>query len=304
MSGCSNGDFGENKMRSPNEILLPVDFSPRSADVVRYAAGVARHFHSRITLLHVLLPVNPSWIAMGNAEIIDEVIACQKDESCNRLNQFSAGELRGIDLKRLVVEGDPAQVIAEYAAAEGAGLIMMPTCGCSAFRRFLLGSVTAKVLHDVNCPVWTSSHVTDGRSTISVIPKVIVCAIEPTPEGEQILRWASDLASDLEARLIVAHAIPSLEFRPETYFLEADMRKALIGDAHAMVCAMLQGSRTRDAQVRVEGGSVTTVVRSVVEDSQADLLVIGRSSGSGMLGRLRTHSYALIRESPCPVISI
>jgi hypothetical protein len=49
---------------------------------------------------------------------------------------------------------------------------------------------------------------------------------------------------------------------------------------------------------------VSTVVRSVVEDSRADLLIIGRASGKGIVGRLRTHSYALIRESPCPVISI
>lgn len=291
-------------MRSLNEILLPVDFSPRSADVVRYAAGVARQFHSRITLLNVLFPINPTWIAMGNGEIINEAMAYQKEQIGCRLDQFRAGALGGVDVKQLVAEGEPAQVITEYAATEGVDLIMMPTRGCSTFRRFLLGSVTAKVLHDVSCPVWTSSHVTDGRATVSVSPKVIVCAIEPNPEGERILHWASALASDLEARLIVAHAIPSLEFRPETYFLEADMRKLLIGDAQAMVCAMLQGSRTPDAEVRVEGGSVSTVVRSVVEDSQADLLVIGRASGKGMLGRLRTHSYALIRESPSPVISI
>jgi nucleotide-binding universal stress UspA family protein len=195
-------------------------------------------------------------------------------------------------------------VITTYCASERVGLVMMPTRGCSAFRRFLLGSVTAKVLHDVQCPVWTSSHVIDGHAAVSVIPKVIVCATDRTPEGDVLLQWATDLASDLQARLIVAHSIPSLEFNPETYFLEADMRRSLIGDAHAKISKVLQGSRMPGAEVRVEGGSVATVVRSVVEDSRADLLIIGRASDRGMLGRLRTHSYALIRESPCPVISI
>ena len=32
---------------------------------------------------------------------------------------------------------------------------MMPTHGCGPLRRFLLGSVTAKVLHDVSTAVWT-----------------------------------------------------------------------------------------------------------------------------------------------------
>jgi len=181
---------------------------------------------------------------------------------------------------------------------------MMPTRGCAAFRRFLLGSVTAKVLHDVNCPVWTSSHVTEGRSTVSAIPKVIVCAIQLSPDGVPILKWAADLASNLQARLIVAHAISSLEFHFKTLLPGADMRSTLIGDAHAKLSNLLQGSRMPETEVRVEGGSVPTAVRSVVKDSRADLLIIGRAPNDGMTGRLRTHSYALIRESRCPVLSI
>ena len=291
-------------MRSLGEILLPTDFSPRSVDTARYAAGVARHFDARVTLLHVLPLLNPVWAAMGNSTIVDEVVQHLDEDAANRLGLFLSEELRGVTARRVVLDGDPAQAITGYAASEHVGLIMMPTRGCAAFRRFLLGSVTAKVLHDVTCPVWTSSHVTDGRSPASAIPKVIVCAMEPGAEGDAILLWASDLAADLQARLIVAHAIPSLEFHPETYFLEAGMRKALIGDAQARIAKVLQGSRTPGADVRVAGGNVTTVIRSVIEDNRADLLIIGRASGRGMMGRLRTHSYALIRESPCPVISI
>ncbi len=34
----------------------------------------------------------------------------------------------------------------------------MSTRGEGAFFRFLLGSVTAKVLHEIHCPVWTGAH--------------------------------------------------------------------------------------------------------------------------------------------------
>jgi nucleotide-binding universal stress UspA family protein len=291
-------------MRSLTEILLPTDFSPRSADVVHYALGVARHFHSKVTLLHVLAPFNPAWAAIGSAAVVEEVLAQQREETCKRLHAFFKEELGDVALKRIVLEGDPAEVITTYCTSERVGLVMMPTRGGSAFRRFLLGSVTAKVLHDLTCPVWTSSHVTDGHATVSVIPKVIVCASDLTPDGDRILQWATNLASDLQARLIIAHAIPSLEFNPASYFLEADMRKARIGDAHATISKALKGFQRPDAEVRVEGGNVSTVVRSIVEDSRADLLIIGRASDRGMLGRLRTHSYDLIRESPCPVMSI
>src|SRR5580700_9466585 len=166
--------FGEIKMRSLTEILLPIEFSPRCAEVGRYAAGIARQFHSKITLLHVLPPIN--WTAMGEASLVGDILETQRQETCHRLDGFLTQELQDVTVDRLVCEGDAAGTIAEYCTANQVGLVMMPTRGCSAFRRFLLGSVTAKTLHDVACPVWTSSHITDGRSAASVIPKVIVCA--------------------------------------------------------------------------------------------------------------------------------
>jgi hypothetical protein len=59
-------------------------------------------------------------------------------------------------------EGDPAREITDYAQEQGADLIMMPTHGYRTFRSLLLGSVTAKVLHDAACPVWTGVHVEDS----------------------------------------------------------------------------------------------------------------------------------------------
>jgi nucleotide-binding universal stress UspA family protein len=292
-----------NKMRTLNEILLPTDFSPPAIDVARNAAAVARYFNSGITLLHVLPPINVSFAAFGSTAMIEDVLDHQKEETCESLNRSFADEFQGMDVKRIVAEGDAADTITAYCAAQRVGLVMMPTRGCTAFRRYLLGSVTAKVLHDVNCPVWTSSHLTDRRS-LSVIPKVIACAIDLTLEGDLILKWAAGLASDLQARLVAVHAIPSLEFHLEMHLLEANTRRAIIGNAHARISNVLQSSGMPEGEVRVAPGSVAAVVRSAVEDSGADLLIIGRASHPRRMGRLRTHSYALIRESECPVLSI
>jgi len=56
-------------------------------------------------------------------------------------------------------EGDPAQQIVEYARTTDVDLIMMPTHGYGRFRAALLGSVTAKVIHDSLCALWTSAHI-------------------------------------------------------------------------------------------------------------------------------------------------
>jgi len=103
--------------------------------------------------------------------------------------------------------------------------------------------------------------------------------------------------------VIVIHAIPELQSNP-VYILDADLRRDLVSQAHTRITKVLQDSRAPGAEIRIEGGSVSSVVCSAAEDNKADLLVIGRALDQGMLGRLRTHAYTLIRESPCPVISI
>jgi hypothetical protein len=51
-------------------------------------------------------------------------------------------------------------------------------------------------------------------------------------------------------------------------------------------------------------GEVADTVSHVAAGIEADLLVIGRNPDPGKLGRLRTDAYAIIRQSPCPVISV
>jgi hypothetical protein len=67
---------------------------------------------------------------------------------------------------RRIVRGIPTDTSSRRRRKSGTGadLIMMPTYGMGSFRRHLIGSVTAKVLHDVACPVWTAAHVETQRA--------------------------------------------------------------------------------------------------------------------------------------------
>jgi nucleotide-binding universal stress UspA family protein len=57
-------------------------------------------------------------------------------------------------------------------------------------------------------------------------------------------------------------------------------------------------------EVHIESADPVGYVREMADEAYADVVVIGRSPDESMFGRLRTHAYAVIRESPCPVISI
>ncbi len=287
-------------------ILLPTDFSPASRVTAQYAAALARHFKAKMTLLNVMPPPNLSMEALGTR--FDDVLDTQRSLTQTRLDSFMADELKYDEVKRVLVNGDPASTIVHFAHSESFDLIMMATRGCGPFRHFVLGSVTAKVLHDTHLPVWTGVHVEEMKGSPTVFIRSIICAVNDEVDNVDALRWASDLAHEFKANLVLAHALPSFRFDPETYYLESDLetelRKASAGEAKGRLSEMAQRCGVPDAAIYIEGGAVSKVVRLAVENNNADLVVIGRSMQTGALGRLRATSYSIINQSPCPIISV
>ncbi len=69
---------------------------------------------------------------------------------------------------------------------------MLPTHGRAPLRRFLLGSVTAKVLHDLTVPVWTGHPLRIPYTSI-------LAAIDTSDEAEAVIRAAAALAASYQA---------------------------------------------------------------------------------------------------------
>lgn len=286
-----------------DKILLPVDFSERGLGAARYMAALAGHFHSEITMLHVLEPMRYEFSALEfGGTVISDLAAGRAAQAQNQLDTFLAEELAGTRLKRVLVEGDPARKIVEHTHAEQAGLIAMPTHGYGPFRRFILGSVTAKVLHDADCPVWTGVHLEEAPPAASIAFRSLVCAVDLGPQSARTLGWAARMAAEYEARLVLVHAIASLEARPGEYF-DPDWKIALTKMAREE-CEKLLPDLPLRPEIVIDGGDPPRVVCAAAERFAADLLVIGRGSAAGLFGRLRTNAYAIIRQSPCPVVSV
>jgi nucleotide-binding universal stress UspA family protein len=66
----------------------------------------------------------------------------------------------------------------------------------------------------------------------------------------------------------------------------------------------LQASSGAGADVLLESGEPAETICDAAARLKSDVLVIGRGSAAGVFGRLRTNAYAIIRQSPCPVVSV
>ena len=202
-------------------------------------------------------------------------------------------------LEKLVENGDPAHVITEYAHKEHVDLIMMPTHGHGRFRRLLLGSVTAKVVHDAQCPVWTDVH--DETSFARPGCQAVMCAVDLRPEAVTSMQWAAAFAGSHKAELTLMHAIPALdgpappgEVRFRAYLTE--YAREYITD--------LQRKAGITAKVCIEGGKIAETVRNAALHHASDLIVIGQGCLHETLGGLRSNAYSITRKSPCPVVRV
>jgi nucleotide-binding universal stress UspA family protein len=288
-------------MRAFQKILFPADMSDSCTATAPFVETMAKKYNAELTLLHVLeMPSGliPDWYG-GAVPIVDTSAIWQAETEAAQ--SYLTDKFQGLKVHRVVVEGDAAQTIDDYARENGVDLIMMATHGYGLFRTLLLGSVTAKVLHDTPCPVWTGVHVED---TPAVSPEfaTIMCAVDRTEDSVATMRFACRLAHDSSARLFLVHAIPGAEVAPEKYF-DTDLRQYLEQDARKTV-AQLQETAAVAAPLCLGAGEVSHVVRDSALGHSADLVVIGRGRATRTLGRLRSNVYSIIRDAPCPVISV
>lgn len=271
-----NAFAGENEaVTKLSKILVPIEFSDRCADFAGFAVSFARRFHAKVTLLHVekSFEVDP----YGTIEDVRRI----KEQMISFLPQ-SVGDPN----VRLTIHVSPdvADEILSTAVGIRPNLIVMPTHGYGRIRRALTGSITDRVLRDAPCPVWTAAHTVPIWPAEWLNPRRILCAVDSLPEGSGVLSWASQLASELNVELCVAWSEKSVsETRRE---IESAAQKYQV-----------------DAETVIESKNTPATLRRAVEEMRAELLVVGRNAWKSS-AEARSDIYQIIREAPCPVVSI
>jgi nucleotide-binding universal stress UspA family protein len=283
-------------------ILFPVDLSKHSRGAVSFVRSMANRFHSQVTALHVV-EIPPSWYGPPELVAFEALVDKSEifDDRRNALNMFLAETFPGVSVERCVQQGDPATIITRVAHQKHSSLIMMPTHGYGPFRSLLLGSVTAKVLHDAECPVWTAAHAGEMPVDPDQSWREILCAVSAEPQDVPLLRWALQFAKEQGAQLRLVHGVGGFEQQPEG--MEDPLRDFLFGVAQERI-AKLQTDAGTNLEVSIEAGTAGQVVREIALQRHADLLLVGRGAIQKPLGRLRSSAYAIVRDAPCPVISV
>jgi nucleotide-binding universal stress UspA family protein len=135
------------------KVLVPVDGSENSMRAVSYAFNMAKnHPKMEVTLLAVAC-----WMAnysgryvLGLEEMNED---CKKQFSVKLEDAKNYFADRGVSVHAVLLQGDPADAIIDYAEKNGINKIIMGSRGLGPLKAAVMGSVTYKVLHHVNIPV-------------------------------------------------------------------------------------------------------------------------------------------------------
>lgn len=291
-------------------VLCPTDFSEFSDRALRYAADLARWYEAHLTVLHVVPIFSPiEAMPVGVGPVPGGAV--RREDVHEELERFIAPARKaGCPVDYVVADGSTVEQVLTHAAHVPADLIVMGTHGRSGFERFVLGSVTEKVLRKAPCPVLTVQKRTATPPPAGRPPfERIVCGVDFSETSLRALEYALSLAQEDNATITLVHVVESL---PETgplppgFDLDA-YRHRLRGELLERLKGVIPAHAPewcKPEAIVVEGKAWLELLR-ISEERNADLMVLG-VHGRGPLDRLLFGSTTsqVVRRSEAPVLSI
>jgi glycine betaine transporter len=141
-------------MLKASDILVPVDFSPTSANAVRAAIGIAAP-DGDITLLHVIDQTFIDDAVAASLGTVEEITGRLRERAEIDFTSLLEGMDAGtVDLERMIVVGVPFIEILKIARDLDLPMIVMGVRGRSTPpEEILFGSTAEKVLRGTRIPV-------------------------------------------------------------------------------------------------------------------------------------------------------
>ena len=132
-------------------ILCPIDFDENSLGALDKAIEIARHFGSKVILVHIL----PLVLAIGEIPPPVALYEDQKKDAEAKLADVVKQKLAGLPHEAHVYTGDVTASILEAQQKHQPDLLVMATHGRRGLSRMFLGSVAEAIVRKATCPVLT-----------------------------------------------------------------------------------------------------------------------------------------------------
>jgi nucleotide-binding universal stress UspA family protein len=134
------------------KILVPVDGSDNSYKALEAALVLSEKLGSNISVVNVMEQVPITHIE--SEKLLNELLEAYKKENQDILLKCTEiANQKGLTIKTLLLQGNPASAILDYNKKEKFDLVIMGSRGLGKFKELILGSVSSKIVHHSPCAV-------------------------------------------------------------------------------------------------------------------------------------------------------
>jgi len=258
------------------KILVPTDFSGNANNALEYAVALAEKEHAKLVLLHAI-PITYTAPDLGGSVLTDKLASVEK-ESRRLLGQMCEEVKRKqVTCEYICETGLPVEVITNALRGERPQLVVMGTRGASGIGEFLIGSNTAKVIGNSECPVIAVPE----KAVYNGIKK-ITYATDYHKSDLTALKEVVKIARLFRAQLNVLH-IADGEFTAET-------EKETLRDFMSKVNDELDYNNV--SYQLIQGNDVEKKLQEYVNEKYSDLLAMS-TRHRGLIDKLFGKSITI-----------
>lgn len=132
-------------------ILIATDGSENIQKAISQGIKIAKFSGAMVYALHVVdtSSFSQSWTA--GRKTMYELLRKDGQKATSKVKE--CGEASGVEVKEVILEGNPGNEILNFAENNNIDLIVMGTLGKTGLDRFLMGSVAENVVRHAKVPV-------------------------------------------------------------------------------------------------------------------------------------------------------
>ena len=278
-------------------VLCPIDFSDASRGALRYAAAIAEHFASNLTIGTIDDPL------LADAEDMATSAGHMAEETKREEERFVAETFA--HRPRLAVQtrfesatGKPAAGILAMAARTGADVIVMSSHGATGVRKLFFGSTTERVLRETTVPVLVTPPTDHGPAILDDVRKRvrhIVVPVDLSSATDGHVQVAAALARAIDVSLLLVHVVEPVRSARPGYRLRPNVDSERRDRAERALDAQV---RMLSAAIKAEGlvvfGEPSEEIAKVAHDRDAGLIVIGLHASALAGPRMGSVTYRVL----------